>query len=207
MTTTSDPVPLFDLVTGFPPDDATDVTLMLPTSLALFMTMLESTGRASEVAVLRRIHIEQARETARRLQGLVGVLVGSDGTADRLRVTHIVEDRNRPINGLRPHVHFFVGSTTRGPDNRPSRPIDVAELALRVAAEVLPDHRHRIVAATAEQCGLAWGPTPWSPAEVLDPAWLAERAAELRDESPCPGPWPRNQVLPDQDGRTNSPSA
>ncbi|MDL5159779.1 hypothetical protein [Actinomycetospora termitidis] len=179
-----DPAPLFDLVTGFPPDDAIDVTIPMPLSLAIYMTMLESTGHASEVAALRKVYIDEARETARALQS------GSD----RLRITHIVEERVRRINGLRPHVHFFVGTTVRDADGA-QRPVDVESLENRASEEVLPDHRDRLVAATTHGCGLTWGPTSWSSAEVLEPPWLVDRASEAREEPPCPGPWPRRQIL------------
>ena len=54
-----DPVPLFDLVTGFPPDDAVDVTVPMPLSLAVYMTMLESTGHSAELATLRKLQMHE----------------------------------------------------------------------------------------------------------------------------------------------------
>src|ERR1700712_1794902 len=56
----ADPAPLFDLVTGFPPDDAVDVTVPMPLSLAVYMTMLESTGHSAELATLRKLQIRGA---------------------------------------------------------------------------------------------------------------------------------------------------
>ena len=192
----SGPVPLFDLVTGFPPDDAVDVTMPMPLSLAIYMTMLESTGHAAELATLRQLHIEQARETARRIQAMAGALTEPDLPASaRLRITHIVEERVRRVHGLRPHVHIFVGATARCPDAPESR-VDVEELASWAETELLPDHCDRLVTASAQRCGLVWGATPWSPREVVEPPWLVERATQLRDdELTCAGPWPRRQIL------------
>lgn len=197
MTSTPDPAPLFDLVTGFPPDDAIDVTVSVPLSLAVLMTMLESTGHAADVAVLRRIHLDEARETARALQAGIAAIAGPDvPPGARLRVTHIVEERLPRTNGLRPHVHFFVGATVRAAGG--AFPIDVDALAATVTSDVLPARRDRLVSTTAQRCGLTWGPTTWSSWEVVEPGWLVERAAELRvTEPPCPGPWPRRQLLPD----------
>lgn len=111
-----DPAPLFDLVTGFPPDDAVDVTVPMPLSLAIYMTMLESTGHSADLAALRKLQIDEARETARSIQAWVGDLVGSGADASaRLRITHIVEERVPRVNGLRPHVHAYVGTTVRSP--------------------------------------------------------------------------------------------
>ncbi|GAA4856734.1 hypothetical protein GCM10023201_59010 [Actinomycetospora corticicola] len=189
------PAPLFDQVTGFPPDDALDLTLSMPLSLAVYMTMLESTGHAADVAVLRAVFVDEARETARHLQAAMAAVTGPD-VADtaRLRITHIVEERVPRTNGLRPHVHFFVGQTTR--DGREAHPVDLDALAATAATDVLRGTLDRLVATTTERCGLTWGPTSWSPCEVLEPGWLVSRAAEIRAEDPpCPGPWPRRQVF------------
>lgn len=194
VTTRADPAPLFDLVTGFPPDDCLDVTVPLPLTLAVWMTVLESTGHAADVAVLRRIHIEQARETARRVQTVASALTGPAVPASTpLRITHIVEERVRGVGGLRPHVHVFVGATVRCPDGTESA-VDLDELAAVADAEVLADHHDRLVAATTRDCGLVWDATAWSPCEVVEPAWLVERAARARDEPACRGPWPRRQI-------------
>ncbi|WP_433802213.1 hypothetical protein [Actinomycetospora sp. CA-084318] len=192
---TPHPVPLFDQVTGFPPDDAVDLTMSMPLSLAVYMTMLESTGHAADVAVLRAIYVDEARETARGLQARIAAVTAADvPDSARLRVTHIVEERIPRTNGLRPHVHFFVGTTAR--DGTRTLPVDVDALTTTAEADVLPASRDRLVATTAARCGLVWGATPWSSCEVLEPRWLVTRAAEIRDEEPpCPGPWPRRQVL------------
>ncbi|GLZ55663.1 hypothetical protein [Actinomycetospora sp. NBRC 106378] len=199
MTSAPHPAPLFDLVTGFPPDDALDLTFPLPLSLAVHMTMLESTGHAADVAALRRILFDGAREIARHLQAGIAAVTAPDvpGSA-RLRITHIVEERVPHTNGLRPHVHVFVGSTAR--DDGRIHPVDLDAVAVLAATDVLPAARERLVAATTAGCGLVWGPTSWSPCEVLEPPWLAERAAEARDETPCPGPWPRRQRFLDWAG-------
>ena len=189
------PAPLFDQVTGFPPDDALDLTLSMPLSLAVYMTMLESTGHAADVAVLRAIYVDEARETARHLQAAMPGVTGDDvpDTA-RLRITHIVEERVPRTNGLRPHVHFFVG--TRARDGARTFPVDLDALTLAAETEVLPATLDRLVATTTARCGLTWGPTDWSPHEVLEPRWLVDRAAGIRtEEPPCPGPWPRRQVI------------
>lgn len=196
MTSTSDPAPLFDLVTGFPPDDAIDVTVPMPLSLAIYMTMLESTGHAAELATLRRVHVEQARETARRVETGVAALVGPDLPAPaRPRITHLVDERVRPVPGLRLHLHVFVGATARCPDGTDRR-VDADRLAAWADTDLLPDHRDRLAAVTADRCGLVWGPTAWSARELVEPPWLQERAAALRDGEPtCPGPWPRRQIV------------
>jgi hypothetical protein len=192
-----DPVPLFDLVTGFPPADALDVTVPMPLSLAVYMTMLESRGRAAELAVLRKLQIEQARETARSIQAVVGDLVGPDvADSARLRITHIVEERVPRVNGLRPHVHAFVGATALSPVDGREIPVDVEQLTSLADAELFPEYRDRLVAATAEHGGLVWGETSWSSLELVGPAWLDERVAQLRDHDlPCRGPWPRRQIV------------
>jgi hypothetical protein len=189
--------PLFDLVTGFPPDDAVDVLLPLPTTLAVWMTVLESTGHAADVAALRRAHVDEARATVRRIQALADVLAGAPEAGPAvLRTTHLIEERVRGVSGLRPHLHVFVGARVRHPDGHET-PVDVDELAARVADDVVPDHRDRLVAATTAACGLVWGTTAWSPCELVEPAWLLDRAARAEaDEPTCPGPWPRRQVLP-----------
>ena len=190
----ADPAPLFDQVTGFPPDDAIDVTVPLPLSLAVHMTMLESRGRAAELAVLRRIHIEQARATARSIQDGYLDEIGAAAAA-RLRITHIVEQRVPGTNGLRPHVHAFVAVAVRDPGGS-STPVDVERLAALAESVVFPGHRDRLAAASAERVGLEWGETSWSACEVRGPGWLVERLSQLGpDDLACPGPWPRRQIV------------
>jgi hypothetical protein len=188
-----DPAPLFDLVTGFPPDDAVDVTVPMPLSLALWMTMLESTGHAAELAVLRKLQIDEARETARRIQAEVGSLVGTgDGECPRLRITHIVEERVPRVNGLRPHVHAYVGTTVRSPVDGRETPVDLEALAALADTDLYPGYCARLAAATTEAVGLVWEES----GEVVGPRWLAERTAALRgDDRPCRGPWPRRQIV------------
>jgi hypothetical protein len=192
-----DPVPLFDLVTGFPPADALDVTVPMPLSLAVYMTMLESTGRAAELAVLRKLQTEQARETARSIQAVVGDLIGPDAAeAARLRITHIVEERVPRVNGLRPHVHAYVGATALSPTDGREIPLDVEQLRALADSELFPDYRDRLATVTAERGGLVWGGTSWSSRELVGPAWLDERVAALReDDLSCRGPWPRRQIV------------
>ena len=111
-----DPAPLLDLVTGFPPDDAVDVTVPMPLSLAVSMTMLESTGHAAELAALRKLQIDGARETTRSIQAWVGDLTGAGAGADaaaRLRITHIVEERVPRVNGAAPARAALPGPLTR----------------------------------------------------------------------------------------------
>ena len=198
-----DPAPLFDLVTGFPPDDAVDVTVPMPLSLAVHMTMLESTGHASELAVLRKLQIEEARETARSIQAWVGDLVGCGAdTSARLRITHIVEERVPQVNGLRPHVHAYVGATVRSPDGRRS-PVDVERLTALADSDLYPDYCDRLATVTAERVGLVWEETTWASREVVGPRWLTDRLAQLgHDDLPCRGPWPRHQIVA---GRRRSP--
>jgi hypothetical protein len=195
-----DPVPLFDLVTGFPPDDAIDVTVPMPLSLAVYMTMLESTGHAAELAALRKVHIEQARKTMRAIQAVVGDLTGCETTASaRLRITHIVEQRVPRVNGLRPHVHAYVGTTVRSPDNGRESLVDVEQLAALADTDLFLDYRDGLAAATADRVGLVWGETTWSTREVVEPPWLAERTEQLRyDDLSCRGPWPRRQIVAGQ---------
>ncbi len=192
-----DPAPLFDLVTGFPPDDAVDVTLPLPLSLAVYMTMLESTGRAAEVAALRKLHVDEARETMRCLQAGIGDLLGPGAPESaRLRVTHIIDERVPRVNGLRPHVHAFVGATVRSPTQGEVVPVDVERLSALVDSDLFPGYRDRLVAATTERSGLVWGETTWSPCELVEPRWLSERAERAwREETICRGPWPRRQIV------------
>jgi hypothetical protein len=197
-----DPAPLFDTVTGFPPDDAIDLTVPMPLSLAIYMTMLESTGHPAELAALRKLHIAQARETARSIQALVGDITGPDADASaRLRITHIVEHRVPRVNGLRPHVHAYVGAHVRSPTGRETA-VDVEALATLGDSDLFPDHCARLVAATAERLGLVWSETTGSTCELAGPPWLVERTAELRhDDLSCHGPWPRRQIVT---GRQNS---
>ena len=192
-----DPAPLFDQVTGLPPDDAVDVTVPLPLSLAVHMTVLESTGRAAELAVLQKLHIELAREAVRTIQARVGAITRpAAAPSARLRITHIVEQRVPGVNGLRPHLHAYVGVTVRSPADDGEPLVDVEALEALVDAEVVPAHRARLVAATGERAGLVWGETSWSPCEVLGSRWLAERTAQRRHEDlSCRGPWPRRQIV------------
>jgi hypothetical protein len=192
-----DPAPLFDLVTGFPPDDAVDVTVPMPLSLAVYMTMLESTGHATELATLRKLQMHAARETARGIQAWVGELIGSGAaTSARLRVTHIVEERVPRVNGLRPHVHAYIGATVRDPTDGRELPVDVERLAVLADSDLFPDYRDRLATVTAERVGLVWEETTWSAREVVGPSWLTERLAALgHDELPCRGPWPRHQIV------------
>lgn len=190
----ADPAPLFDLVTGFPPDDAVDVAVPMPLSLAVYMTMLESTGHAAELAVLRGLHLDQARETVRILQAAVGDGLGvADGAPPRLRITHIVEERVPRVNGLRPHLHAYVGTTVRTADGE--TPVDPEQLAL-ACSNLAASHRQRLAAASGEQGGLVWGETAWSPQEIVGIDWLTERLAQARhDDLSCRGPWPRRQIV------------
>lgn len=192
-----DPAPLFDLVTGFPPDDAIDVTVPMPLSLAVYMTMLESTGHAAELAVLRKLQIEQARETARSIQARIGDITTPEAAASaRMRITHIVEQRVPRVNGLRPHVHAYVGATVRSPADGRETPVDVEQLTALGDSDLFPDYRDRLAKATAERLGLVWGETAWSSCEVVGPRWLAESTARLRhDDLSCRGPWPRRQIV------------
>jgi hypothetical protein len=147
-----DPAPLFDLVTGFPPDDAVDVTVPMPLSLGISMTMLESTGHAADLAVLRKIQIHEARETTRGIQAWVGDLIGPQAAASaRLRLTHIVEERVPRMNGLRPHVHAYVGATVRDPIDGRELPVDLERLAVLAASDLFPDYCDRLATATAER--------------------------------------------------------
>jgi hypothetical protein len=192
-----DPAPLFDPVTGFPPTDAIDLTVPMPLSLAIYMTMLESTGHPAELAALRTLHIEQARETARSIQALVGDITGAGaGASARLRITHIVEHRVPGVNGLRPHVHAYVGAQVRSPNDGRETAVDVEQLTALGDSALFPDHCARLVAATAERLGLVWRETTWSAGELVGPSWLVERTAELRhDDLSCRGPWPRRQIM------------
>lgn len=191
-----DPAPLFDLVTGFPPDDAVDLTIPMPLSLAIHMTMLESTGHPGELAALKKLHIELARETMRSIQARAGDLTGLGADASpRLRITHIIEQRVPGVNGLRPHIHAYVGTTVRN-DGRQT-PVDVEQLAALGETDVFPEYRDRLVAGTVERLGLVWGETTWSARELVGPRWLSERTEELRHVAQsCPGPWPRRQIVP-----------
>ena len=147
-----DPTPLFDLVTGFPPDDAVDVIvptpLSLSLSLAIYMTMLESTGHSADLATLRKLQIDEARETARSIQAWVGDLVGSGADASaRLRITHIVEERVPRVNGLRPHVHAYVGTTVRSAGDGRETPVDLDRLAVLADPDLYPDYCDRLATA------------------------------------------------------------
>lgn len=189
----ADPAPLFDLVTGFPPDDAVDVIVPMPLSLAVHMTMLESTGHSGDLALLRKIYIRQARVTARLIQDRH--LADAPASA-RLRITHIVEERVPGTNGLRPHVHAYVGATVLSPDEGGAVPVDLERLTRVADAEVFPDHRDRLAEVTTEQCGLVWGETTWGAREIAGPRWLTERVAALRhDDLTCRGPYPRHQIV------------
>ena len=183
-----DPAPLFDLVTGFPPDDAVDLTVPMPLSLAIYMTMLESTGHPAELAVLRRIQIEQARETVRGIRARVDHAAGGVPSAP-LRITHLVEQRVPGTNGLRPHIHAYVGVTARSTAGGPGDPVDLSHLATVGEAELFPAYRDRLAAVTAERLGLTWGETPWSACELVAPpvARRADRGAARRGPV-LPGP-------------------
>lgn len=191
-----DPAPLFDQVTGFPPDDAIELTIPVPLSLSVYMTMLESTGHGAELATLRKLHIDEAREAVRDLQARVDEITAPEAAGARLRVTHIVEQRVPRVNGLRPHIHAYIGATVRSPTGGEESPVDVEALAALGEEDLFPRHRDRLVRATVERVGLTWGETAWSPCEVVGPRWLAERTDALRhDDLPCRGPWPRRQVV------------
>ena len=177
-----DPAPLFDLVTGFPPDDCVDLTVPMPLSLAIYATMLESTGHGAELAVLRKLQIELARETARDVQARIADLTGADATegagttpSARVRISHIIEQRVPGVNGLRPHIHAYVGATVRATGGGAPAPVDVERLTALGDSDLFPAYRDRLVAATAERLGLTWGETTWSSCEVLGPRWLSER--------------------------------
>ena len=192
-----DPAPLFDLVTGFPPDDCVDVTVPMPLSLAIYATMLKSTGHGAELAVLRKLQIELARETVRDVQARIGDLTGAEATTTaRVRISHIIEQRVPGVNGLRPHIHAYVGATVRSTGGGAPGPVDVERLTALGDSDLFPGYRNRLVAATAERLGLTWGETAWSSCEVVGPRWLAERSDQARhDDRSCRGPWPRHQVV------------
>ena len=192
-----DPAPLFDLVTGFPPDDAFDVTVPMPLSLAIYMTMLESTGHGAELAKLKKLQIELARETVRGIQARVQDITRPAAPASaRVRISHIVEQRVPRVNGLRPHIHAYVGATVRAPSGGDDTPVDLEQLTALGDSDLFPDYRDRLVTATAERLGLVWGDTSWSGGEIVGPRWLAERTEALRhDDLSCRGPWPRRQIL------------
>jgi hypothetical protein len=107
------------------------------------------------------------------------------------------------VNGLRPHVHAYVGATVRDPIDGREPPVDVERLAVLAASDLFPDYCDRLATATAERLGLVWEETSWSLREVVGPRWLAERIAALgHDDLTCRGPWPRHQILA---GRHRSP--
>lgn len=189
---------LFDLVTGFPPDDAIDLVVPVPLTLSLYMTMLESTGHAARVAVLRTLHDHAASTTAQAVQATVGHVDGPDGPEPaRLALAHVVEERVPRVNGLRPHLHVYVGGTAVALSDGRRVPIDIDLLRARADAELFPDHRDRLAAASAERLGLVWGEAATGSLELREPAWLAERAAQLlrADEPFCPGPFARRRVV------------
>ncbi|MDD7939165.1 hypothetical protein PHK61_12135 [Actinomycetospora lutea] len=189
---------LFDLVTGFPPDDAIDLVVPVPLSLAIYMTMLESTGHAAPVAALRKIHDHEASVTARAVQATVGFVHGPDGPEPaRLALAHVVEERVPRVNGVRPHLHVYVGGTAVALADGRRAPIDIDLLAARADSDLFPDHRDRLATASAERLGLVWGEASAGSLEILEPAWLAERAGQLlRDGEPfCPGPFARRRVV------------
>ncbi|MFC5138905.1 hypothetical protein ACFPK1_11735 [Actinomycetospora rhizophila] len=189
---------LFDLVTGFPPDDAIDLVVPVPLTLSLYMTMLESTGHAAPVAALRKIHDHEASTTARAVQETVGVVDGPDGPEPaRLALAHVVEDRVPRVNGVRPHLHVYVGGTAVALSDGRRAPIDIDLLAARADSHLFPDHRDRLAAASTAHLGLVWGEAATGSLELLEPAWLVERAAQLlRDDEPfCPGPFARRRVV------------
>ena len=189
---------LFDLVTGFPPDDAIDLVVPVPLTLSLYMTMLESTGHASPVAALRKIHDHEASTTARAVQETVGVVDGPDGPEPpRLALAHVVEDRVPRVNGVRPHLHVYVGGTAVALSDGRRAPIDIDLLAARADSHLFPDHRDRLAAASTARLGLVWGEAATGSLDLLEPAWLVERAAQLlRDDEPfCPGPFARRRVV------------
>ena len=204
-----DPAPLFDLVTGFPPDDCVDLTVPMPLSLAIYATMLESTGHGAELAVLRKLQIELARETARDVQARIADLTGADATeapettgttgttpSARVRISHIIEQRVPGVNGLRPHIHAYVGATVRATGGAAPAAVDVERLTALGDSDLFPAYRDRLVAATAERLGLTWGKTAWSSCEVLGPRWLSERTEQARhDDVSCRGPWPQRQIV------------
>ena len=99
------------------------------------------------------------------------------------------------MNGLRPHVHAYVGTTLRVPKGSPPGSLDVEQLTDLARTSLFTAHRDGLVATTTERAGLAWGPTTWSACEIVGPTWLAERTAQARhDDVSCPGPWPRPQI-------------
>ncbi|MEJ2889606.1 hypothetical protein [Actinomycetospora aeridis] len=221
MVSTSDapvrPDRLFDLVTGFPPEDAIDLVVPVPLSLAIYMTMLESTGHAGDVAALRKLHQNEASTTAQAVQATVGFVDGPDGPEPaRLALAHVIEERVPRVNGVRPHLHVYIGATAVALSDGRRAPLDLDLLRSRADEVLFPDHRDRLAAASAEQLGLAWGTAATGALELLEPAWLADRAAQLlRDDEPfCPGPFGRRRIVAGEhhlrrvgaELRANSPS-
>ena len=202
MVSTSDapvrPDRLFDLVTGFPPDDAVDLVVPVPLSLSIYMTMLESTGHAGDVAVLRKLHQNEASTTAREVQATVGFVQGPDGPEPaRLALAHVVEERVPRVNGVRPHLHVYIGGTAVALSDGRRVPLDLDLLQARADSDLFPDHRDRLAAASSDALGLVWGEAATGSLEIAEPPWLADRAAQLlRDEEPfCPGPFGRRRVV------------
>ena len=101
-------------------------------------------------ARLRKLHVEQARETVRAVQA------GIAGESARLRITHIVEERVPRVNGLRPHVHAYVGATFRSAADGTGTAVDAERPSALAGATVVSHHRDGLAEVTAAHCGLEW---------------------------------------------------
>ncbi|GAA4796849.1 hypothetical protein GCM10023200_36200 [Actinomycetospora chlora] len=193
-----EPARLFDPVFTDPPDDAVDVVVPAPRSLAVYMDSLQHTGHAGVLAGLRDLYWREAATCVREVQRRFGCVLTADGPAPaRLAITHIVDERVPGVAGLRPHVHVYVAATGTTVAEGLRAPVDLEALAAR-ADDLYDHHRDRLAAATAEGWGLTWGrPTPSAPTEIVEPAWTGRAALELlrREEPWCPGVWVRRQIV------------
>lgn len=193
-----EPARLFDPVFTDPPDDAIDLVVPAPLSLAVYMDSLQHTGHAGVLAGLRDLYAREAAVCAREVQRLCGCIESPAGPERaRLALTHIVDDRVPGVAGLRPHVHVYVAATGTALTDGRRAPVDLDALTAR-ADELHLDHRDRLAHATTEGWGLVWGrATPSSPTEIIEPAWPGRSADELlrREEPFCPGVWARRQVI------------
>ncbi|MHC1558960.1 hypothetical protein ACR9E3_08385 [Actinomycetospora sp. C-140] len=201
MSTSSEPIGsdrLFDPVFTDPPDDAVDVVVPAPLSLAVWMDSLQHTGHAGVLAALREFYAREAATCARRVQHHGGSVLTADGSEPgHLAITHVVDERVPGVAGLRPHVHVYVGATGRAASGSGRAPVDLDLLTAR-ADELYFEHRDRLATATTDGWGLVWGhATPRSPREIVEPAWPGLKADDLLQggEPFCPGPWSRRQVV------------